>query len=203
MNTILNEFNGSIERIRNNFYFSFLAINFVNQKPFRNDIILPVALSNNKMTAVSLNSFDLDGINEYGNSIRRHFLNDMVIAYERYSMLMFASHQNGRTRTEPETLNNRNLGAHNFEQLQNIYTQDEKTFLTQLRRLRNSIVHYNGHYSATNELTYTFGTNVYNSIGNEGQNITIEFDNILWIFEKLKIIVTAGNTNYFIHYPIA
>ncbi|MDP3314072.1 hypothetical protein [Lutibacter sp.] len=79
MTTILNEFNGSIERIRNNFYFSFLALNFVNQRPFRDEVILPVNLTENIMTAISLNSFDLDGVNEYGNSIRRHFLNDLVI----------------------------------------------------------------------------------------------------------------------------
>ena len=126
----------------------------------------------------------------------------MVIAYERYSMMMFASHQNVQTYTEPATINNRNLGAHNFEQLPNIYNQNEKVFLTQLRRLRNSIVHYNGHYSATNELNYTFGTNVYNSVGNEGQNITIEFGSTLWIFERLKNTVKNGNDNYFMHFPI-
>ena len=71
------------------------------------------------MAAVSINSFDLNGVNEYGNAIRRHFLNDMVIAYERYSMMMFASHQNGQIYTEPAVINNRKLGAHNFEQLPN------------------------------------------------------------------------------------
>jgi hypothetical protein len=202
MDTILNEFNGSIERIRNNFYFSFLALNFINQRPFYNDIVLPVNMPNNIMTANSINSFDLDGVNEYGNSIRRHFLNDLVVAYERYSMIMQASHINGQIRTEPATLNNRNLGAHNFEQLPHVYTNDQKTFLTQLRRLRNSIVHYNGVYSVTNELNYSFGTNTYNSIGNEGQNITIEFENILLIFNQLRDIVNTGNDNYFTKYPI-
>ena len=202
MNTILDEFNGSIERIKNNFYCSFWAINFINQRPFQNDVVLHITMPNNIMAAVSINSFDLNGVNEYGNAIRRHFLNDMVIAYERYSMMMFASHQNGQIYTEPAVINNRKLGAHNFEQLPNIYNQNEKTFLTQLRRLRNSIVHYNGHYSATNELNYTFGINVYNSVGNEGQNITIEFESILWIFERLKNAVKSGNDNYFIHFPI-
>jgi len=115
MQTIIAEFEGSIERIRNNFYFSFLAVNFINQRPFYNDIVLPLNSVNNIMSANSINSFDQDGVTEYGNSIRRHFLNDMVIAYERYSMLMIASHLNGQVRTEPETLNNRNIGANNFE----------------------------------------------------------------------------------------
>lgn len=155
------------------------------------------------MTAASLNSFDTDGAQEYGNSIRRHFLNDLVIAYERYSMLMFASHSNGQTRTDPALLNDRNLGAHRFEQLPNVYDPGDLDFVVQLRRLRNCIVHYNGVYSATNELNYTFGTNVYNSVGNEGQHITIEFDSILWIYDRLRLIVLRGNSNYFTHYPIS
>jgi hypothetical protein len=200
MQTIIPEFEGSIERIRNNFYFSFLAVNFINQRPFYNDIVLPLNSTNNIMSANSINSFDQDGVTEYGNSIRRHFLNDMVIAYERYSMLMIASHQNGQIRTEPETLNNRNIGANNFEQLANVYSPNELIFLVQLRRLRNCIVHFNGHYSVTNQLNYTFGTNIYNSLGNEGNDISIEFDSILWIFDELTRIVRSGNANYFSRY---
>lgn len=202
MNSIINEFNGSMERILNNFYMSFLSINFINQRPFQQDVILDIGMNDNVLSANLINHFDLDGINEYGNSIRRHFLNDMVIAYERYAMLMIASHQNGQIKTEPATLNNRNLGAHHFEQLQNLFTPDEKNFLTQLRRLRNSIVHYNGHYSLTNELNYTFGANVYDSIGNEGQQITIEFNSLILIYNELKRITSTGNTNYFIENPI-
>jgi hypothetical protein len=202
MQTIITEFEGSIERIRNNFYFSFLAVNFINQRPFYNDIILPLNSIHNIMTANSINSFDQDGVTEYKNSIRRHFLNDMVIAYERYSMLMIASHLNGQVRTEPETLNNRNIGANDFEHLVNIYSPDGLNFLIQLRRLRNSIVHFNGHYSVTNPLNYTFGTNTYNSVGNEGDNISIEFDSIQWIFDELRRIVRSGNDDYFTHYPV-
>jgi len=203
MNTILPEFIGSIERIKNNFYFSFLALAFLNQRPFSNDIVLPVNLPDNIMTAASLNNFDTDGVQEYGNSIRRHFLNDMVIAYERYSMAMYASHNNGQTRIDPALLNDRQLGAHKFEQLPNVYENDDKTFLIQLRRLRNSIVHYNGVYSSTNELNYTFGTQTYNSVGYEGQEISIEFENILWIYDKLQECVGRGNSNYFANYPFS
>ena len=154
------------------------------------------------MTAASLNDFDNDGVQEYGNSIRRHLLNDIVIAYERYSMIMYASHSNGQVRADPAMLNNRQLGAHNFEQLPNIYDSVVKTFFVQLRRLRNSIVHYNGVYSATNPLNYTFGTQTYSSLGNEGTNISIEYDNILWIYHKLREFVGVGNSNYFLYYPV-
>ncbi|MEW6687075.1 MAG: hypothetical protein AB1393_12880 [Candidatus Edwardsbacteria bacterium] len=202
MRTILPEFIGSMERIRNNFYFSFLALNFLNLRPSQRDVILPVNLSQNIMTTQSLNSFDNDGVQEYGNSIRRHFLNDIVIAYERYSMLMIASHKNGQVRIDPCHISDKKLGALLFEQLPNVYLPEDLTFLVQLRRLRNSIVHYNGVYSATNQLNYTFGTQRYNSMGNEGQNISIEFDNILWIYDKLMDTVRRGNMSYFTHYPI-
>lgn len=201
METILNEFTGSTERIKNNFYFSILALNFINQRPFHIDVTLHIDdLASNVITANSINSIDTDTVQEYGNSARRHFLNDLVIAYERYSMLMYASHMHGKICTEPATLNDRNLGAHKFEQLANIYNQAEQTFLIQLRRLRNSIVHYNGKYSATNQLNYSFGTDTYNSLGNEGQNITINFDNILLIYDRLREIVRNGNENYFLNY---
>ncbi len=202
MHSILPEFIGSTERIRNNFYFSFLSLNFVNQRPFQHDVVLPVNLTENKMTATSLNFFDNDGVEEYGNSIRRHFLNDLVIAYERYAMIMIASHTNSQRRVDPATLKNRNLGAYKFEELPKVYIPADIKFFVQLRRLRNSIVHYNGVYSATNELDYTFGTNVYKSVGREGENITIEFDNTLWIYNKLSDSVKVGNENYFLNYPI-
>lgn len=202
MNTILPEFIGSMARIKNNFYFSFLALSFVNLRPFTCDIILPVAMSQKIMTSDSLNSFDKDGVQEYGNSTRRHFINDMVIAYERYSMLMIASHNNSYHRIDPAIVNNRWLGAHLFEQLSNVYLPDEVTFLTQLRRFRNTIVHYNGVYSATNELDYIFGTQGYRSVGNEGQNISVEFETISWIYDKLMQTVQSGNARYFSHYSL-
>jgi hypothetical protein len=202
MQSVLPEFMGSMERIKNNFYFSFLALNFLNQRPFNLDIVLPVNLPQNKMTAQSLNSFDNDGVQEYCNSIRRHFLNDMVIAYERYSILMIASHNDGQRRIDPSRINDRRLGAHLFEQLPNVYQPDAVTFLVQLRHFRNSIVHYNGVYSATNELNYTFGRESYNYKGNEGQTISVEFDTLLWVYDKLLETVRTGNASYFANYLI-
>jgi hypothetical protein len=201
MQTIYPEFVGSMERIRNNFYLSFLALNFVNLRPFDLDVVLPVEdLPQNIMTFQSLNSFDNDGVQEYGNSIRRHFLNDVVIAYERYSMLMIASHKNRQFRTDPCQINYRMLGAHLFEQLPYVYQPDDIVFLAQLRRFRNTIVHYNGIYSATNELNYVFGAEQYNSIGKEGKNISVKFDTLLWIYDRLRDTIQRGNTSYFVHY---
>jgi len=65
MRTIHPEFVASMERIRNNFYFSFLALNFLNLRPFNQDVALPVNLPQNIMAARSLNSFDSDGVQEY------------------------------------------------------------------------------------------------------------------------------------------
>ncbi len=154
------------------------------------------------MTAQSLNSIDNEAVQDHGNSIRRHFLNDMVIVYERYSMLMIASHNNGQRHIDPSLINDRSLGAHLFEQLPNVYQPSDITFCVQLRRLRNSIVHYNGVYSATNELNYTFGTESYNSKGSEGKEISAKFDTLLWIYDRLMQTVQRGNASYFAHYPI-
>lgn len=200
MNTIFREFKGSMERIRNNFYFSFLALNFLNQRPFKFDILLDVEIKENFLSAKSANNFDTDGVQEYGNSIRRYFLNDIVMAYERYSMLMYVSHDNRKSRIDPAVINNRNLGAKSFEDLGEIYSDDDKKFFEQLRRLRNSIVHFNGVYCATNELNYNFDGENYFSKGNEGQSITIKFDTILWIYTKIIEIVEKGNKNYFLFY---
>ncbi|MBU1894515.1 MAG: hypothetical protein KJ983_01695, partial [Candidatus Omnitrophica bacterium] len=69
MQTILSEFKGSMERIKNNFVLSFLTINFINQRPFNNDVVLPIEEFSHKfITARALNSFDVDGIQEYANS---------------------------------------------------------------------------------------------------------------------------------------
>lgn len=201
MRTILIEFAAAMARIRNNFYFSFLALNFVNLRPFSVDITLPVNVADNVMTSSSLNSFDQDGVQEYGNSIRRHFLNDMVIAYERYSMLMIASHNNGQQRIDPALVDDRGLGAHLFEQLAHVYEPEERIFLVQVRRFRNSIVHYNGVYSVTNPLDYTFGAWTYRSAGQEGNNIAVEFDTLLWIYDRLLSTVEGSNSRYLAHYP--
>lgn len=201
MRTILTEFDASLECLKNNFYFSFLSLNFISQRPFYYDIVLPLNLVQNIVTAKSLNEFDEDGIAEYLNSIRRHFLNDLVIAYERYSTLMITSHINNQIRMEPETFNNRNVNSITFENLADLYKPDEIVFLTQLRRLRNCIVHFNGRYAVTNKLLYTFGKNTYNSVGKEGEDISIEFESIVWIFDELKRIVSNGNANYFLAYP--
>jgi len=203
MKTILPEFIGSVERIKNNFYFSFLATCFLNQRPFSNDVVLPVNLPENIMSAASLNSFDIDGVQEYGNSMRRHFLNDLVIAYERYSMIMYASHSNGQVRIDPALLQDRNLGAPHFERLLHVYTSEDCDFFIQLRHFRNSIVHYNGVYSASNKLDYTFGTQTYYSPGHEGESISIEFCNILWIYDQLRECLARGNANYFLNYPVS
>ena len=161
---------------------------------------MDVEMENKILKAESANKFDHDGVQEYGNSIRRHFLNDIVIAYERYSTLMYASYKNKEIRTDPSIIDDRLVRAEKFEELDNIYLENEKKFFNQLRRLRNSIIHFNGVYCKTNELDYTFKNQKYFSKGYEGQNITIEFDTILWIYNKIIEIVEKGNKNYFSYY---
>lgn len=200
MNTIVNDFTASFDRIRNNFYISFLSINYINLPNLPKEITLDVSIEKNIISRDSLKRLTQDEINEYGNSIRRHFLNDMVIAYERYASTMYTSHINTQLKTDPSTINDRSINSTSFEDLANIYSEDEKLFFTQLRRLRNSIVHFNGVYTVTNEINYTFNTEVYQSVGFEGTPISIGFETLLWIFSKLRQLVSIGNTNYFNNY---
>ena len=148
--------------------------------------------------ANQLNQLGTDSIIEYANSIRRHMLNDIVICYERYATLMYSSYDNKRQRKDPALVDNKYINASKFEELiSGLYTNDELLFLQQLRRLRNSIVHFNGVYTATNLLDYTFHNNKYFSNGHEGENITIEFDTLIYIFKEVYKIVDDINKRYF------
>ncbi len=200
MRSIFTEFNNSMQNIRGNFYISFLSINFINDnRPFSSDITINAHISNNTISSNTLNNIP-PTMHEYRNSIRRHFLNDMIIAYEKYCGLMYVSHNNNQTRTDPSIINDRRPFAPRFENISQVFSNNDRTFLVQLRRLRNSIVHYNGKYTITNTLNYTFGTQTYNSVGHEGENIIIQWDTLLWIYNHLLEIVNRGNSNYFTHY---
>lgn len=200
MRSIFTEFNNSIQNIKRNFYTSFLSINFMNDnRPFSSDITINAHISNKTISSNILNNIP-PTMHEYRNSIRRHFLNDMIIVYERYTRWMIASHVNRQIKTNPCLIDAWEYHPINFETLSNIYSNAEQEFLIQLRHLRNSIVHYNGKYTVTNTLNYTFGTRTYNSVGHEGENIIIEWNNLLWIYDRLLEIVRNGNSNYFTYY---
>lgn len=202
MQTILPEFMGSMQRILNNFHLSFLSFRFLNLRPFSSDIVLPVDMPLRVISAQSINSLGDDAIQEYANSIRRHFLHDMYNAYERYSTFMMASHSNRQCRIDPSLICDKKLGASRFEQLVGVYQVPERKFLIQLRHFRNSVVHYNGVYSATNNLDYTFGSETYSSVGREGQSISVNFNTLLWIYDRLVHVVGDGNSRYFVCYPV-
>ena len=70
-------------------------------------------------------------------------------------------------------------------------------YIREKRRIRNSIVHYNGVYTKTNLLDYTFGKNKYDSKGHEGENISIELDTLIIIHEKVDKLVDEINRRYF------
>lgn len=194
MNTIYDEFQNSMSRIKYNFMLSFLSVNFVNQKPFSNDIIFDVSFNGNCLSKEMINTIQKDTIQEYGNSIRRHFLNDMVIAYERYASLMYISDKKGKLRQDSALFDKKE--STNYQNF--IYgLSSDKDFLKNLVSLRNSIVHYNGVYNVTNSISYTFGSETYQSSGNEGQSISITFGNLLWIYDKLINEINIINTNYF------
>lgn len=195
MNTLYEEFQNSMSRIKDNFMLSFLSINFINQKPFEKDIFFDVNFNGNSLSKELINSVQYDTIQEYGNSIRRHFLNDMVIAYERYASLMYLSNKKGKIRLDAANFDkNDSSRYHEF-----IYGLcNKKDFLKNIVSLRNSIVHYNGVYNVSNSLNYTFGNKIYQSSGKNGENISITFDNLLWIYKELIDTVKLINDSYFL-----
>ena len=199
METIYQDFKAGMDNIYNSFFISFLALKPIVERPILNDFIIPIEGFNHRtLDASQLNKLGIDSINEYVNSIRRHMLNDIVICYERYASLMYTSHNNGQQRTDPALVPNTHINAAKFESLiKGLYTEDELIFFRQLRRIRNSIVHYNGVYTKTNLLDYTFGKNKYDSKGHEGENISIELDTLIIIHKEVDKLVDEINKRYF------
>lgn len=199
MRTIFNEFKAGMDNIYNSFFISFLALKPLLERPLLNDFVIPINnFSFNVLKAYQLNNIGQDSINEYVNSMRRHMINDIVICYERYASLMYASHHNSHHRCDPAMIDDNKINASKFETLiKDLYTNSELNFFQQLRKLRNSIVHFNGVYTRTNKLDYTFYKNKYFSKGHEGENITIELDTLIFIYNEVYRIVENVNGRYF------
>ena len=194
MKIIFEEFQAGMNNIYNSFFISFLALKPLMERPLLENFQIPiVGFSASCLEAAQLNKLGNDSGNEYVNSIRRHMLNDIMICYERYATLMYVSHKAGK-RVEVEE---RKISAALFEKESGLYEEKEKTFFEQLRRLRNSLVHYNGVYNKANLLDYTFLNYTYNSVGHEGENIQIDFDSILYIYNEVYQKVTKINQRYF------
>ena len=86
---------------------------------------------------------------------------------------MYISHVNNKVGQDPALLLDRSINSSKFEIIGNLYSEADLNFIKQLRRLRNSIVHFNGVYSKTNPINYTFNNKIYCSDGHEGENIQI------------------------------
>ena len=193
--SIYDEYKAGMDNIYNSFFISFLALKPLQERPILYDFIIPIPDNCWTLKAYQLNRLQNDSINEYVNSIRRHMLNDLMICYERYATLMYSYHIKG-SRVDYATIENRTLNASKFESIPNLFLPEEKEFIVQLRRLRNSIVHYNAVYNKSNILNYTFHKNVYNSQGHEGENIQIDLDSIMYIYKTMYCLVTKVHSRY-------
>lgn len=118
-----------------------------------------------------------------------------MICYERYAALMYTCHKNGY-RIDYANIDDRTINSAKFESLPDLLSTDEKEFIIQLRRLRNSIVHYNGVYNKSNVLKYTFLNNIYDSQGHEGENISIDLDSIMYIFSTMNSLIAKVHARY-------
>ncbi len=190
-----------MDNLYNSFFISFLALKPLMERPWISNFIIPVVgFSYNKLEAYQINQLRQDSIEEYVSAIRRHMLNDIVICYERYASFMYVSHENNHIRQDPALNEDRTINSSKFENLENLYVEQEKLFLKQLKRLRNSIVHFNGVYSKTNPLDYTFNNNKFISEGHEGENIKVDLDTIMYIYQEVYRIVSDINQRYFVLY---
>lgn len=184
------DFIGGMENIRNNFYLSFLTVLALNNRPFDSSVWIqsfegPGVIDNN-----SLNKIAQDSLDEYLNAIRRHALNDMVICYERHASKLFLLLKDDKM-DDPALIENRCNYPVCLESSKGLLLEDDKVFLEQLRRLRNSIVHYNGVYNKSNVLDYVFLKNRYYSKGHEGENISIDFESVMYIYHRLLDLFTS------------
>ncbi|MEW6337066.1 MAG: hypothetical protein ACOY3Y_14125 [Acidobacteriota bacterium] len=150
MKRVFDRFRASMYRIHEDFHLGCLALVFVDQQPFLEDIVLPLALTKKSLPAAWLNDLRADQLDEYAGALVRHFLNDMVLAYERYATTMLLSHESAGVLTEPAVKGNRRLTPGRFEKLRGVYSQTDRDFVVQLRYLRNTVVHYNGLYNTSN-----------------------------------------------------
>lgn len=187
---IAKEFQGGMENIRNNFYLSFLTLLALESRPFDNSISIPSYEEPGFIDYNSLNKIGQDSVIEFENSIRRHTLNDIVICYERHASQLYLVLKDNEF-SDPSMEKSICNYPIELETKFDLYTQDECTFFSQLRRLRNSIVHYNGVYNKKNTLNYKFQYNYYNSKGHEGENIMIKFETIMFIYHKVLDLFMA------------
>lgn len=198
MRTIIKEFLAGMDNIYNSFFISFFSLRTFQERPILSDYLIPInGFNYNTIQAAQINRLGEDSIVEYINSIRRHALNDIVICYERYATQMYISHINNNTKTDPASQQCRNINSNNFEKLNGVYTEVQIEFFQQLKRLRNSIVHYNGVYNKANPLSYSFADDTYNSVGHEGECITIQLDTIVFIYDFVLYSIKQINESFF------
>ena len=197
MENIVKEFVNGMEHLRNNLYFSYFAVAFIEQKPFNEDLEFPEPFG--IVTAEQLNATTDQIIDEYQNWIRRHFVIDMVLIYEKYATRMISTHKNNGIRIEPSLIPSTRQ-SNMFENMPYLFTEEDKKFITQLRRIKNCVVHYNGQYSKTNKIDYTFDLQTFISNGNEGKIILFHWNTLMWMYIKLLEVVQRVDTNYFKYY---
>jgi hypothetical protein len=194
---IFTEFRNNMINLHSNIYFSFFAIAYIEQRPIKENLIFPKPFGT--VTAESINKIPDAMFEEYNSWVRRHFIVDLLLFYEKYTSRMMSSHKNNGKRVDPSTLDEMTM-INEFEKLPNLYSVEDILFIRQLRNIRNCTVHYNGSYSKRKPINYTFGTLNLVSHGHEGETIIFTWDGLLWMYEKLYQVISRVNENYFNNY---
>jgi hypothetical protein len=117
------------------------------------------------------------------HEIFRSFLNDIYLVVSRF-LVLINNRLHNRKQLLPEE------SEEKFEQevalLNRFLAADSKNFLEFLRRIRNSVVHYDGRHNQRNALDYCINEHIYKTTNeNIGKPISFYIKDLISIYEKI------------------
>lgn len=119
----------------------------------------------------------------FENEMRRAYLNDLYLVASRYAIIL-ANLLSGKEEPRPEFSEERRDAA-----LQGIFrflSKEDKEFLDFFRRVRISVVHYEGRHNRSNRLNYTFRNTRFKTEDKDlGESIFFGMRHILGFYEDL------------------
>lgn len=117
------------------------------------------------------------------NEMRRAFLNDLYLVASRH-MILAENILNGLTEPRPEFSRERREAA--LEALNRFLAKADKKFLDFVRRLRNTVVHYEGRHNLANPMNDTLlGRHIYTTDDTLGMSITLSLPQLYHLHSEI------------------
>lgn len=124
----------------------------------------------------------------FENEMRRAFLNDLYLVASRHAMIL-DNLLRDRDEPRPEFSAERRDAALNA--LNRFIRKDDKAFLDLLRRLRNTVVHYEGRHNLANPLNdEILGVRLVTDATNLGESVELSLSQIYALFERLVSLLS-------------